>query len=162
MGEPASAGKRRARLKVINPRSAGIDVSSRFHVVAVPAELDPNPVRKFSSFTKDLITHAVWMLAVGINTIAMKSTGIYWLPLYEILSGKGIDVFLVNARHAIMYRAVKRISTMHNGFSRATATAWPEQAFVQTRKSHNYAHVCASVINLFDTARLISNTSRRR
>ncbi|WP_231597867.1 IS110 family transposase [Synechococcus sp. CBW1002] len=100
MGEPISAGKRRARLKVINPRSAGIDVGSRFHVVAVPVELDPNPVRKFSSFTKDLIALAEWLLAVGISTIAMESTGIYWVPLYEILSGKGIDVFLVNARHA--------------------------------------------------------------
>ncbi|QPN59746.1 IS110 family transposase [Synechococcus sp. CBW1002] len=100
MGEPISAGKRRARLKVINPRSAGIDVGSRFHVVAVPVELDPNPVRKFSSFTKDLIALAEWLLAVGISTTAMESTGIYWVPLYEILSGKGIDVFLVNARHA--------------------------------------------------------------
>ena len=76
MGEPTSAGKRRARLKVINPRSAGIDVGSRFHVVAVPAELDPDPVRKFSSFTKDLIALAEWLLAVGISTIAMESTGI--------------------------------------------------------------------------------------
>ena len=100
MGEPTSAGKHRARLKVINPRSTGIDVGSRFHVVAVPAELDSDPVRKFSSFTKDLIALAEWLLSVGINTIAMESTAIYWVPLYEILSGKGIDVFLVNARHS--------------------------------------------------------------
>lgn len=100
MGKLSSTRRRRARLKVINPRSAGIDIGSRFHVVAVPQELDSDPVRKFSSFTKDLIALAEWLLAVGINTVAMESTGIYWIPLHEILVEKGIEVFLVNARHA--------------------------------------------------------------
>lgn len=100
MGKHSSTRRRRARLNVINPRSAGIDIGSRFHVVAVPHELDSDPVRKFSSFTKDLIALVEWLLAVGINTVAMESTGIYWVPLYEILVEKGIEVFLVNARHA--------------------------------------------------------------
>ena len=100
MGKPSSTRRRRARLKVINPRSAGIDIGSRFHVVAVPQELDSDPVRKYSSFTQDLIALAEWLLAVGFNTVAMESTGIYWVPLYEILVEKGIEVFLVNARHA--------------------------------------------------------------
>ena len=100
MGKPSSTRRRRARLKVINPRSAGIDIGGRFHVVAVPHELDFDPVRKFSSFTNDLIALVEWLLDVGINTVAMESTGIYWVPLYEILVEKGIEVFLVNARHA--------------------------------------------------------------
>jgi transposase len=92
--------RRRARLKVVNPRSAGIDIGSRFHVVAIPAELDDEPVRKFSSFTNDLKSMAQWLLAIGIKTVAMESTGIYWVPLYEILVAHDIEVFLVNARHA--------------------------------------------------------------
>jgi len=92
--------RRRARLKVVNPRSAGIDIGSRFHVVAIPAELDDEPVRKVSSFTSGLKSMAQWLLAIGIRTVAMESTGIYWVPLYEILVGHGIEVFLVNARHA--------------------------------------------------------------
>ena len=100
MGESSKSHRRRARLKVINARSAGIDIGSRFHLVAVPAELDSEPVRKFSSFTVDLIALVEWLLTVGINTVAMESTGIYWVPLYEILVDKGIEVFLVNARHA--------------------------------------------------------------
>jgi transposase len=100
MTEPSPPRRRRARLKVVNPRSAGIDIGSRFHVVAVPAELDDEPVRKFSSFTSDLKSMARWLLAIGITTVAMESTGIYWVPLYEILVGHGIEVFLVNARHA--------------------------------------------------------------
>ena len=72
---------------MVNPRSAGIDIGSRFHVVAVPAELDDDPVRKFSSFTTDLKSIAEWLLAIDIKTVAMESTGIYWVPLYEILVG---------------------------------------------------------------------------
>jgi transposase len=69
-------------------------------VVAVPAEFDSKPVRKFSSFTVDLIALVEWFLSVGINTVAMESTGIYWVSLCEILVEKGNDVFLVNARDA--------------------------------------------------------------
>ena len=79
--------RRRARLKVVNPSFCGIDIGSRFHVVAIPTELDDEPVRKFSSFTSDLKSMAQWLLAIGIKTVAMESTGIYWVPLYEILSG---------------------------------------------------------------------------
>jgi transposase len=85
---------------VVNPRSAGIDIGSRFHVVAVPAELDDNPVRKFSSFTNDLKSMAEWLLATDIMTAAMESTGIYWIPLCEIRVGQDIKGILVNARHS--------------------------------------------------------------
>ncbi|WP_198949824.1 IS110 family transposase [Synechococcus sp. 1G10] len=85
---------------MVNPRSAGIDIGSRFHIVAVPAELDDDPVRKFTSFTNDLKSMAEWLLAIDIKTVAMESTGIYWDPLYEMLVEYGIEVYLVNARHA--------------------------------------------------------------
>ncbi len=100
MTDVNSKRRRRARLTVVHPRAAGIDIGSRFHVVAVPSELDDEPVRKFTSFTKDLKLLAEWLLLIGVTTVAMESTGIYWVPLYEILVAKGIEVYLVNARHA--------------------------------------------------------------
>jgi hypothetical protein len=60
--------------------------------------LDPEPVRRFSCFTWDLIALANWLKSRGIETVAMQSTGVYWIPLYDILEERGIRVFLVNAR----------------------------------------------------------------
>jgi len=87
-------------LTPINGRAAGIDVGSRFHVVAVPPDLDHEPVRSFQSFTGDLNRLADWLAAVGITTVAMESTGIYWVPVFEILEARGLEVVLVNARDA--------------------------------------------------------------
>jgi transposase len=67
--------------------------------VAVPEDRDPEPVRKFSSFTHDLHRLADWLEACGIETVAMESTGVYWIPVYEVLEERGFEVLLVNARH---------------------------------------------------------------
>jgi len=84
MGKLSSARRRRARIKVINPLSAGIDIGSRFHVVAIPQELDSVIDRKYSSFTKDLIALAEWLLAVGMNTVAMKlSSSVNGMNLFQ-------------------------------------------------------------------------------
>jgi len=91
-------GGRKKRLSTINPNAAGIDVGSQFHVVAVSADRDEEPVRTFQSFTGDLHRLADWLLACRIDTVAMESTGIYWIPLYEILQARGIAVVLANAR----------------------------------------------------------------
>lgn len=85
-------------LPIVNGRAAGIDVGARFHVVAVSSDLDPEPVRSFSSFTSELRLLAEWLQLHGITTVAMESTSVYWIPLYEILVGRGIEVVLVNAR----------------------------------------------------------------
>lgn len=87
-------------LTKINRRAAGIDIGATFHVVAVPAELDSEPVRRFDSFTSDLNRLADWLVGVGVTTVAMESTGIYWVPAFEIIESRGIDVVLVNARDA--------------------------------------------------------------
>lgn len=84
----------------INRRAAGVDIGSRFHVVAVPADMDAEPVRSFQSFTGDLNRLADWLAGLGITTVAMESTGIYWVPVFEILEGRGLEVVLVNARDA--------------------------------------------------------------
>ncbi|MFZ0942984.1 MAG: IS110 family transposase [Syntrophobacteraceae bacterium] len=100
MGKAKACKGGKNQLQVIHPRAAGIDVGSKFHVVAVSAEYDPDPVRKFNSFTTDLHRLADWLKAVGVTTIAMESTGVYWIPVFEILESRGFDVILVNAREA--------------------------------------------------------------
>lgn len=84
----------------INRHAAGVDIGSRFHVVAVPSDLDAEPVRSFQSFTGDLNRLADWLVGCGITTVAMESTGIYWVPVFEILEARGLEVILVNARDA--------------------------------------------------------------
>ena len=86
-------------LLTVHPYAAGIDIGSRFHVVAVSPELATEPVRTYQSFTDDLHRMADWLVDLGITTVAMESTGIYWIPAFEILEARGIEVLLVNARH---------------------------------------------------------------
>jgi transposase len=85
-------------LEVVHPRAAGIDVGNEEHWVAVPPSVDGEPVRRFGCFTADLIRLAEWLLECGIETVAMQSTGVYWIPLYDVLEERGIRVFLVNAQ----------------------------------------------------------------
>ena len=92
-------GKKR-KWSVIHPRAAGIDIGSQFHVVAVSEDLDAEPVRTFSTFTNDLHRLAEWLKGLGIATVAMESTGVYWIPAFEILQTRGVEVVLVNARDA--------------------------------------------------------------
>jgi transposase len=85
-------------LERIQPNAAGIDCGERSHFVAVPVERDPQPVREFRTFTADLEHLADWLTQCRIKTVAMESTGVYWIPLYEILEAHGFEVTLVNAR----------------------------------------------------------------
>src|SRR5215213_3748952 len=87
------------RLPLLNPHAAGIDVGASEHYVAVPADRDEQPVRRFGAFTEDLHALAQWLLQCGVKTVAMESTGVYWIPLYQILESYGLTVKLVNARH---------------------------------------------------------------
>lgn len=83
----------------LNTCAAGIDVGSKSHFVAVPEGTDPEPVREFSTFTDDLERLADWLVSCGVTTVAMESTGIYWIPVFEILESRSVEVKLVNARH---------------------------------------------------------------
>src|SRR5208283_5160156 len=87
------------RLECIEPNAAGIDIGATEIYVAVPPDRDPNPVRSFPTFTEDLLALAAWLLAGRIRTVAMESTGVYWIPLFQILEARGIEVCLVNSRH---------------------------------------------------------------
>jgi transposase len=82
----------------IHRNAAGLDVGATFHVVAIPPDRDEQPIRSFKSFTGDLHKLADWLQSVGITSIAMESTGVYWVPVFEILEARGFEVLLVNAR----------------------------------------------------------------
>jgi transposase len=107
---PAAASKRRAwspLLQRIQPDAAGIDCGATSHFVAVPAQRDPEPVREFSTSTTDLHHLADWLVGCGIKTVAMESTGVYWVPLHEVLEEHGLEVVLVNAHHVHNVRGRK-------------------------------------------------------
>jgi len=92
-------GKRPSRIKRINRHAAGIDCGAETHFVAVPPERDRESVRSFKTFTGDLHRLADWLKECKIKTVAMESTGVYWIPIFEILEERGFEVVLVNSRH---------------------------------------------------------------
>ena len=98
-------------LRMTHPHAAGIDVHADIHWVAVPPGDAPPPeanhpinlpahVRSFGTCTADLIALADWLAECGVKTVAMESTGIYWIPLYELLESRGFEVFLVEPRQS--------------------------------------------------------------
>jgi transposase len=95
-----TSGRRRSssRLSPVHPHAAGIDVGSRSHFVAVPPFRDERPTREFGVFTVDLHALANWLIQCGVTTVALESTGVYWIPLFEILEARGLKVLLVDAR----------------------------------------------------------------
>jgi transposase len=98
----SKASPEQSEMQVINPQAAGIDVGATMHFVCVPLECVPkgqSPVRRFGAFTADLIELVQWLTQCRVKTVAMESTGTYWIPLYQKLEGAGIEVVLVNARH---------------------------------------------------------------
>jgi transposase len=88
-----------ASLPLVEPNAAGIDIGATQVFVAVPADRDPEPVRSFQTFTIELERLADWLQACRIRTVAMESTGVYWIPLFQILEKRGFEVKLVNAHH---------------------------------------------------------------
>ena len=86
-------------LQRLNFNAAGIDIGSRSHYVAVPEGADAEPVREFDCFTADLHRLADWLISCGVTTVAMESTGTYWIPVFEVLESRNLEVKLVNARH---------------------------------------------------------------
>src|SRR5215210_2041267 len=88
-----------ATMPVMRPDAAGIDIGATEIFVAVPADRAAENVRSFPTFTQDLYSLADWLTRCGIKTVAMESTGVYWIPLFQILEERGFEVCLVNARH---------------------------------------------------------------
>lgn len=87
-------------LKMVNPNAAAVDIGSTMHMAAVNPDIDIMPVRAFGTFTQDLHDLADWFRSCGVTSVAMESTGVYWIPAFEILEAHGFEVILVNARYA--------------------------------------------------------------
>src|ERR1700687_3247528 len=85
-------------LEVVHPDAAGIDIGNESHYVAVPQTRDTESVRRFGCTTAELKEMAGWLKQCGIRTVAMQSTGVYWIAVYDILEQAGLEVYLVNAR----------------------------------------------------------------
>jgi transposase len=86
-------------LEIVHPDAAGIDVGGSEHWVAVSPDRDPKPVRCFGCFTADLREMAGWLVEKGVRSVVMQSTGVYWMPVFEVLEEHGLKVCLVNAQH---------------------------------------------------------------
>jgi len=86
-------------LEIVHPDAAGIDVGGSEHWVAISPDRDPEPVRRFGCFTADLREMGRWLLEKGVRSVAMQSTGVYWMPVFEVLEQQGLEVYLVNAQH---------------------------------------------------------------
>jgi transposase len=102
MAKPKKKRKHRKldrSLPVMRLNAGGIDIGATEIFVAVPADRDTDSVRSFPTFTEDLHALADWLQRCGVDTVAMESTGVYWIPLFQILEARGLEVHLVNAQH---------------------------------------------------------------
>ena len=86
-------------MPIMRPHAAGMDIGAEEIYVAVPSDHSEEPVRYFSTFTCELHALADWLQQCGIDTVAMESTGVYWIPIFQILESRGLEVFLVNAHY---------------------------------------------------------------
>ncbi len=96
---PSQKSQKESNFELINPSAAGIDIGSGEHWVCVPPSAAEENVRRFGCFTPDLIALADWLIECQVETVAMEATGVYWIPLFQILEAKSLDVNLVNAHH---------------------------------------------------------------
>lgn len=106
-GRQQSPRRDPATLPILQPHAAGLDIGATLIHAALPPDGAPEPVRTFRTFTADLQALADWLLAHGITTVAMESTGVYWIPVFQILEARGLEVCLVNARHVQHVRGRK-------------------------------------------------------
>ena len=102
-GQPGSEGRQQAggsaaELSRVNFGAAGVDVGAGSHFAAVPENSCEQPVREFGAFTADLYLMADWLAECGVETVAMESTGVYWIPLFGVLEERGFQVMLVDPR----------------------------------------------------------------
>ena len=87
-----------SELTIVHPHAAGLDIGAHETWVCVPASSSPEPVRAFGPFTPDLHALADWLITCGVDTVAMESTGVYWIPPYDVLEQHGVKPCLVDAR----------------------------------------------------------------
>jgi transposase len=94
------SGTTQSGLAMVDANAAAIDIGATLHMAAGGADRSAEPVRSFGTFTTDLIRLADWFAECGVKTVVMESTGVYWIPIFELLDERGFEVFVVNARDA--------------------------------------------------------------
>lgn len=132
-------------LIIVNPDAAGIDAGSEEHWVSVPEDRDEQPVRAFGTFTEDLQALADWLAECGIKTVAIEATGVYWIPLFEILETRGLNPKLIDSRSigrrnkktdVVDCQWIRQLHTygLLDGAFRPAASMLPLRAFMRHRK----------------------------
>src|SRR5437870_11460959 len=135
----------------VHPDAAAIDIGATVHVAAVGPARDPEPVRSFGTFTGDLHRLADWFAQCGIKTVVMESTGVYWIPICEILDQRGFEVWVVNARA----RAGPQDRRQRCGVATAPARVRP------AARQRHCVPICASVSDYWTTQPPTSSICRK-
>src|SRR3990170_1025455 len=98
MPTSSTSSRSPAALAVLHPNAAGLDIGAREIWVAVPVDRDPEPVRCFGTFTQDLEKLVAWLTQCRIDTVAMESTGVYWIPVFELIEQASLAAALIEPR----------------------------------------------------------------
>lgn len=150
-----------AHVTVVHPHAAAIDIGAQFHVIAVGPERDPEPIRSFRSFTQELHELAEWLRQVGISTIAMESTGVYWIPAFEVLEAYGFEVVLVNARDVRNVPGRKTDVNDAQWLQRLHTYGLLRASFRPLHDIARYAPICVNANDYSSMLQHISSTCRR-
>ena len=170
MSQPKGSQSRRRRsaslppeLEHVHLNAAGIDVGAEAHFVAVPPNRDPNgqEVREFGAFTADLYALADWLAQCGIETVAMESTGVYWIPLFEVLESAASRSSWSIPATSRTSPAVRPMSSTANGFNNFILTACSRALSDPTTRFVSFAVTCASVPCWCVTPRITSSTCKK-
>ena len=140
----AQAARSPTVLDRLNPDVAGIDCGAAEHYVAVPPDRDPQPVQTFSTFTHELAPAGRLADGCRVKSVAMEATGVYWIPMYEMLEARGFEVLLVNARHLKNVPGRKSdVSRLPSGFATCTASGCCAAVFGRPPRSSRCAPISA-------------------
>ena len=150
----------RPELKAVNVGAAAIDIGSKMHMAAVNPACTDVPVRTFGTFTEDLHDLADWFKACGVTSVAMESTGVYWIPVYEILQQRGFEVILVNATPRTCPGA-KAMSAMPRGCASFIPMACYAAASDLMPRLRPCAPICASGSDWWNMPPPISSICKR-
>ena len=149
-------------LKMVNSTAAAIDIGSTMHMAAVNPDACDTPVRAFGTFTQDLHDLADWFKSCGVTSVAMESTGVYWIPAYEVLDGHGFNVIVVNARYAKNVPGRKTDVSDAGWLRQLHSYGLLRAVSAQRQRSPPSAPICDSGNVWSNMQRPISSTCRRR
>lgn len=130
--------------ELINPNAAGIDIGSREHWACVPVGRTKQPVRAFGTFTADLEALADWLQECHVTSVAMEATGVYWIPVFQLLERRGLQVLLVNARQTKNVAGHKTDVQDCKGFNACTPMACCKVRFGPRTNTASCAPTCAT------------------